>query len=647
MIRRFFSVLSFACVTLFSSNAQDPVVMTIAGEDVYKSEFEYIYNKNNTVSTSDKKSLDEYVDLFINYKLKVAEAKRQGYDTRDGYKKEYEQYRLQLSAPYLKDEETENEMIEEAFERYKTGVLTSHILVKFSGDSVAAWKKINDIYNRLKQGEDFATLAKQYSECPSKENGGSLGYVNVFDMVYDFENVVYSTPIGTISKPFRTVFGYHIVKTFAKINNYKDWRISHIMIKNEGEKSADKADSIFSLAKKGADFEKLVADFSDDLPTKSKGGDLGFVSKGFFPPQITSQVKLLKNVGDVGMAGTAFGYHIIKVTEVVPFTNIDDLKPYIMTKLAKSDRTEVSATRYMRKLQSKYGVSVFENSLTIFEKLLEEKTFDGVDKYYRLMTEPLYTLYGNVYPQSVFFPYMKDRLPLYGKTVEKDKKIVNFIDTKQEGMEEGDDVYRAFNAFILNEVVEKELEYLKSVNSDYRNLLKEYSDGLLLFEISSDKVWNVASTSTKKLDEYFQEHKDKYVWSEPRYKGIVICSANQEVYNRVEKILKTNTEEEAEELIRKEFLNNKVSLVKIEKGVFPKGNNAAVDDKIYKTATYSSSAFPFVSTRGAVISAPQTYLDVKGLVTADYQTYLEEEWVKSLRKKYDVIINKEVLKTIK
>lgn len=647
MIRRFFSVLSFACASLVSSMAQDPVIMTIAGEDVYKSEFEYIYNKNNSVATSDKKSLEEYVDLFVNYKLKVAEAKRQGYDTRDEYKKEYEQYRLQLSAPYLKDEETENEMIEEAFERYKTSVLASHILVKFSGDSTEAWKKINDIYNRLKQGEDFATLAKQYSDCPSKENGGSLGYVNVFDMVYDFENVVYSTPIGTISKPFRTVFGYHIVKTFGKISNYKDWRISHIMIKNEGEKSEIKADSIFNLAKNGADFEKLVAKYSEDLPTVGKGGDLGYVSKGYFPPQITSQVRLLKNVGDVGMAGTAFGYHIIKVTEVVPFTTIDDLKPYIMTKLTKSDRTEVSSTKYMKKLQSKYGVSVYENSLTIFEKLVDEKTFDGIDKLYRLMTEPLYTLYGNVYPQSVFYPYMKERLPIFGKSVDKNKKIVNFIDTKQEGMVEGDDVYRAFNAYILNEIVEKELEYIKNVNSDYRNLLKEYSDGLLLFEISSDKVWNVASSSKKKLEEYFQEHKDKYVWPEPRYKGMVVYSANQEVYNRVEKLLKTNTEEEAEELIRKEFLNNKVSLVKIEKGVFPKGNNVAVDDKIYKTATYSSPAFPFVSTRGAVISAPQTYLDVKGLVTADYQTYLEDEWVKSLRKKYDVIINKEVLKTIK
>ena len=419
------------------------------------------------------------------------------------------------------------------------------------------------------------------------------------------------------------------------------------MIKNEGEKSEIKADSIFNLAKNGADFEKLVAKYSEDLPTVGKGGDLGYVSKGYFPPQITSQVRLLKNVGDVGMAGTAFGYHIIKVTEVVPFTTIDDLKPYIMTKLTKSDRTEVSSTKYMKKLQSKYGVSVYENSLTIFEKLVDEKTFDGIDKLYRLMTEPLYTLYGNVYPQSVFYPYMKERLPIFGKSVDKNKKIVNFIDTKQEGMVEGDDVYRAFNAYILNEIVEKELEYIKNVNSDYRNLLKEYSDGLLLFEISSDKVWNVASSSKKKLEEYFQEHKDKYVWPEPRYKGMVVYSANQEVYNRVEKLLKTNTEEEAEELIRKEFLNNKVSLVKIEKGVFPKGNNVAVDDKIYKTATYSSPAFPFVSTRGAVISAPQTYLDVKGLVTADYQTYLEDEWVKSLRKKYDVIINKEVLKTIK
>lgn len=647
MIRRFFSVLSFACVALFSSNAQDPVVMTIAGEDVYKSEFEYIYNKNNTVSTSDRKSLDEYVELFVNYKLKVAEAKRQGYDTREQYTKEYEQYRLQLSAPYLKDEETENEIIEEAFERYKTSILTSHILIKFSEDSTEAWKTINDIYNRLKQGEDFATLAKQYSECPSKENGGSLGYVNVFDMVYDFENVVYSTPIGTISKPFRTRFGYHIVKTFDKIENYKDWRISHIMIKNDGSKSADKADSIFSLAKKGMDFEKLVADFSEDVPTKSKGGDLGFVSKGYFPPQITSQVKLLKHVGDIGMAGTAFGYHIIKVTEIVPFTNIEDLKPYIKSKLAKSDRMEITSEKFMKKLQSKYGVSVYENALTIFEKLVDEPSREGRENLYRLMTEPLYTLYGNVYPQSAFYPYMNKRLPIFGRGLDKDKKVINFIDTKQEGVREGDEVYIAFNGYILNEIVEQELEYVKNTNSDYRNLLKEYSDGLLLFEISSDKVWNVASSSGKKLEEYFEAHKDKYVWSEPRYKGMVVSCANKDVYDRVEKILKTNTEAEAEDLIRKEFLNNKVSLVKIEKGVFPKGVNLAVDDKIYQTATYSSSAYPFVSTRGAVISAPQTYMDVKGLVTADYQTYLEEEWVKQLRKKYDVIINKEVLKTIK
>lgn len=647
MIRRFFSVLSFACIALFSSNAQDPVVMTIAGEDVYKSEFEYIYNKNNTVSTSDRKSLDEYVELFVNYKLKVAEAKRQGYDTREQYTKEYEQYRLQLSAPYLKDEETENEIIEEAFERYKTSILTSHILIKFSEDSTEAWKTINDIYNRLKQGEDFATLAKQYSECPSKENGGSLGYVNVFDMVYDFENVVYSTPIGTISKPFRTRFGYHIVKTFDKIENYKDWRISHIMIKNDGSKSADKADSIFSLAKKGMDFEKLVADFSEDVPTKSKGGDLGFVSKGYFPPQITSQVKLLKHVGDIGMAGTAFGYHIIKVTEIVPFTNIEDLKPYIKSKLAKSDRMEITSEKFMKKLQSKYGVSVYENALTIFEKLVDEPSREGRENLYRLMTEPLYTLYGNVYPQSAFYPYMNKRLPIFGRGLDKDKKVINFIDTKQEGVREGDEVYIAFNGYILNEIVEQELEYVKNTNSDYRNLLKEYSDGLLLFEISSDKVWNVASSSGKKLEEYFEAHKDKYVWSEPRYKGMVVSCANKDVYDRVEKILKTNTEAEAEDLIRKEFLNNKVSLVKIEKGVFPKGVNLAVDDKIYQTATYSSSAYPFVSTRGAVISAPQTYMDVKGLVTADYQTYLEEEWVKQLRKKYDVIINKEVLKTIK
>lgn len=645
MKRVFLSILSLTLLSA-SSMAQDPVIMNIAGEDIYKSEFEYIYNKNNSVATSEKKSLDEYVDLFINYKLKVAEAKRQGYDSRETYKHEYEQYRMQLSAPYLKDEESESEMLEEAFERYKYGVLSSHILVKCSKDTTEAWKKINMIYDKLKNGEDFASLAKEYSECPSKENGGSLGYVNVFDMVYDFENMVYSTPIGTYSKPFRTRFGYHIVKTFDKLENFKDWRISHIMIKNDGEQSAIKADSIFSLAKNGADFESLVAKFSDDKATIGKGGDLGFVSNGFFPPQITSQVKLMKSLGEVGMCGTAFGYHIIKLTDLVPFTTIEDLKPYLATKISKSDRVEAVSRSFMKKLQDKFGVSVYENSLSIFEKLVDEQSIEGRENLYRLMTEPMYTFYGNVYSQNDFVPYMKDRLPLIGSKKVKEN-VVNFIDSKQEGVENGDIVYKVFNSYILELLVEKELETVAATNAEYRNLLKEYSDGLLLFEISSDKVWNKASSSKKKLEEYFNEHKDKYTWSEPRFKGLVVCSVNKEVYDKVEKILKTNTESEAENLIRKEFITDKVTLVKIEKGAYPKGANPAVDDKIYKTATYSSESYPFVSTRGSVISAPQEYTDVKGLVTADYQTYLEEEWIKELRKKYDVTVNKDVLNTVK
>lgn len=642
MKSKFMALMGLSLSLSAFSATEDPVIMKIDGQNVYKSEFEYIYHKNNSTASKEQKSLDEYVDLFVNYKLKVCDAEHLGYKDKPSFISEYEKYKYQLASPYLRDEEAENKLLEEAFERNKKSILASHILIGCGQDTVEAFKKVNDIYDRLQKGESFESLASQYSDCPSKRNGGSLGYVNVFQMIYDFENVVYNTPLGTISRPFRTQFGYHIVKTFDEKANYKDVRISHVMIKTDDQVATSKADSIFALAKKGADFEKLAQKYSVDKATANIGGDLGYLTKGLFPQEVTKQVRLLRGIGEVAMVGSPMGFHIIKITEVVPWTKIEECKSELENKLMRSDRVTRMAECYILKLKEKYGVSVYKNSLCLFDDLSKTEDKELKAKYYRLLSEPMFNFDGNVYSQTDFVPvFNKALIPGNYKKTES----VNLIDSPQENVDPEGMACNVFNQYLNKLIVERETDYIEATNSEFRNLLKEYSDGLLLFEISSDKVWNYATADKKGLDSFFTANKNKYVFDQPKYKGVVICSKTQEVNDDVEKILKENDFQQAETMIYDKYGSQ--GLVKINRGLYSKGANKIVDAKIFSEGTYSDDQYPFVAMRGSVISAPQDYSDVKGQVTSDYQNELEKEWIKSLRKRYSVEIYKNVLKTVK
>ncbi len=637
------SVCLAASISLGVS-AQDPILMNVAGTDIPKSEFEYIYKKNNAAAAMDKKKLSEYVDLFVNYKLKVAEAKVQDYDSHESYLAELEKYENQLIVPYLRDEETEHQLLLEAFERKKTSVLASHILVKVEAgeDTVEAWNKINSIYKELKDGKDFAAAAKEYSDCPSKTNGGSLGYVNVFSTVYEFENAAYSTPVGSFSKPFRTEFGYHIVKVFEHKPNYKDRKVAQILVKNTRQNYTQRVDSLYEMARGGADFSKLAAEFSDDRTTAEKGGVLGFVGQGIYPPQFESAVGRLTNVGDVSKTGTAFGVHIIKLLEVTPYTSVDDCKEELENKLKKSSRYIMSNQVYEEKMKDKYGVEVYEDALGIFEKLMNMSETERRSVYN--YDAPLYTFQGNTYPQSDFLKFFNSRLGSFESAVKSGK--IDLSNRKPNQLSKENFVRKTFDSYIYRKMVAAERDYLMATNVDFRNLETEYSDGLLLFEISSEKVWNKAAADTAGLQRFFAEHKGNYTWKAPKFKGVVVLCQTQKIAGEVEKILNENTLEEAKDSIRNHYNHDGKKEVKITSGLVAKGSNAAVDYKVFNEGEYKNDAYPFVAVRGAVLSAPQSYEDVKGLVTADYQNFLEEEWVKSLRAKYTVKIYQDVLNTI-
>lgn len=643
MKSKFMALMGLSLSLSAFSATEDPVIMKIDGQNVYKSEFEYIYHKNNSTAAAEQKSLDEYVDLFVNYKLKVRQAKNLGMDNSYSFESEYRQYEKQLSMPYMRDSEMEQVLLKEAFERKKFLILASHILVKVdqSTDSVVALERINRAYNDLQNGANFADMAVKYSDCPSKTSGGSLGYFTAFDMVYEFENVAYETPVGSYSKPFRTQYGYHIVKVFDKKENILDRRVSHILIKREVPNYQQKADSILDLLQHGAKFEKMVQKYSMDSHSVSKNGDLGYMNGSIYPRPIAEGASSLNKVGEYKKVATPFGIHILKLTEVKTYKTIDDCLPELKDKLAKSDRSKMIDQSYTDRLKNKYDVVVYQDALDAFVPLVGEENSRVLTAAYRRLNEPLYTFNGNVYAQDAFLTVFKQETSSYMRS--KVSNTVNIKNPQRIKMTPKEMVYDAFDKYLAQQIFEAEREDVINTNPELRNLLQEYSDGLLLFEISSKMVWNKASIDTAGLRKFFEEHKSDYSWKEQRYKGIVVRCKDDSTQKAAENILKTFPMDEVEAEVKQLGKN-----VKVVCGVFAKGQNITADEVVFHvTPQFEDKEYPLTAVRGVLIDAPQEYSDVKGAVTSDYQNYLEKEWVKNLRERYTVEINREVLKTVK
>ena len=368
------------------AQASDPVLMTINGKPVVKSEFEYIYNKNNTNNSLDKKTLDEYVDLFVNFKLKVEEAKAQGIDTTSSFINELASYRSQLTKPYLTDVKVDEAILHEAYDRSKEDLDVSHILIRVTlnatpADTLKAWNQINTIYKRL-QKEDFAKVAKETSEDQSlKESGGHVGWISALNTVYPFETTAYNTPVGTYSKPVRTNFGYHIVKVVARRNTLGEVLVSHIMtFTTKGNDSINKIakakiDSLYQRVLAGDDFGTLAKNYSQDRGSSTKNGELPWFGSGRMVPEFEAAAFALKNVGDVSQpVQSAYGWHIIKLSDKKGLAPYDELKPELERKIKRDDRANRGQKAFVARLRNDYNYKLNTANVQDFNKLLTGKT---------------------------------------------------------------------------------------------------------------------------------------------------------------------------------------------------------------------------------------------------------------------------------
>ena len=556
---------------------EDKVLMTINGEPIMASEFLYIYEKNNQESSIEKKSMREYLDLFVNFKLKVTEAMAQGVDTTEAFKKELAGYRAQATPKYMQDNVAIDSLVRLSYNRMANIRRAAHIAIQCPAGSdslveAEALAKINlarervttGVEKKVKKGrkwvtvrepEEFAAVACEMTEDQQgKENGGELGWIQVFRFVYPFEEAVYNTPVGEVSEVFRSPYGFHIALVEEE-RAFEEVHAAHIMkmMPRGGDLNASdvqkQVDSLYQLVLAGADFAEVAVAHSDDKGSAKKGGDLGWFGRGMMV-QPFENITFDMQPGEMSKPfPTRFGWHFVKLYGKRGIQPLDSIRNQVLAQVKRDIRMQEAEKSFINKTRAEYNL-----------------------------------------PASM-----------------SDQEVKAYADA-----------------------------HLEEKYADLRNLVREYHDGILLFDVSLREVWDKAN-------------KKNYTWDEPHFKGYIIQAKDMASAKAAKQIVKSAKPDSVMSYLNQRVNIDSVTYVKVQHGLWTKGQNAMVDKYAFndkETEFTPTEEYPVVLCVGKVLKAPQEYMDVRGQVTNDYQDQLEKQWIETLREKYPVIINEEVLESL-
>ena len=641
MKKKPFIISALACAAILSASASknaDPVLMTINGKDVRQSEFEYLYHKNNLQQLAPQ-SIDEYIEMFIVYKLKVADAEAAGLHQTDAFTKEFNGYCAELSRPYLRDSIVEKRLIEEAYARMATSRKVSHIMLPLGStydEKEANRMKIDSIRTAIVNGSaDFGEMAVRYSSDRSaRVNNGSMGYINVNSYPYPFEKTAWETPVGEISPVIEDApFGFHIIRVEDQRPNPGKVEARHILKLTNGlseeEGTAKKAqiDSIYNLLASGGDFDAIARAESEDPGSAANGGRLGWFGPGEMVKEFEDAAFGLKDGGISAPFKTAYGYHIVQTLAHRGIGTLAEESERIKAAISRDMRSVMPETERMAQLKAELGVKIDSTGLM---QARSRMTGDSP-------AEQLRSLQAD-----------NSLIATVGKRVISIGDVINYIPSNV--LEGANDAFTVLNSGLENKinetVVEETRKNLAENNSEYRNLTNEYRDGILLFEISNRNVWERSASDTEGLQKFFSANRAKYTWDKPHYKGYVIFATNDSIAGEAQKYLAANQVENDSlvSVMRANYGRN----IKIEKVVTGKGENAIVDNVAFNGERPEAPGrwTAWFGYAGRVIDTPEEANDVRGAVASDYQQQLESEWIKALRKKYKVKLNKKALKAL-
>ena len=647
----------FLSLTLIGQN--DKTLLVIENQKVPVSEFLDIYTKNNKNVDYSKASIDEYLDLFINYKLKLMEIQRLRLDTQKNFINEFQKYRDQLAQSYLIDKNTVDKLLNEAYNRMQNDVRVSHILVKLSPyanpkDTLKAYNKALEIRKKLLNGADFAKLAIEMSDDNSARdqntadgrlipgNGGDLGYFNVFNMLYDFETAAYNLNVGDISLPVRTPVGYHIIKLTEKHPAIYRFKIAHILLMyppnattQDKESIKAKADSIYKEILRGADFAELANLHSEDKGSANKGGELPWLTPFRLVPSFVQPIYNHKPGDYIPPVETFYGWHIIKLIDKQSPPDFASVKQELLTKLYKDSRYLLAQKKIADSLKQIYKIQYDKKLLVNLAKSINKDSL--VKRSFKESQIPnLDHILVKIDDHSI---YIKD----FATYIKKNQSLFTNTDDIQIF------VNKMFDNFLNDKILEIEKENLEKKNPKFAAQINDYKEGILIFNLMDQNVWSKAMQDTAGLKAYYETIKNKYLTDEKAKIGIFKTN-DAKIAQKVQKTLQKN--------IQKSQLNPNLILSKINK----KNNVVSYDSMVIETkkladiglektvnailSKENNNSYEIYWLQSIIAPQPKSLDEVRGLVISEYQTYLEKQWINELRNRYHWQVNDEVLKSL-
>lgn len=632
MIRRNFLIMIIIWVC-FSAHGQkkspgDLTLFEIDSRPVTVDEFVYLYNKNNQGRKDEftKEKIDEYIDLLINFKLKVREAESRGIDSLPEFIKELNGYKEELKKPFIAEVDELKRLTEQAYQRLGQEVKASHILINVGledapADTLAAFNKIMDIRAKARQGEDFEKLAREFSEDPSaKINGGNLGYFSALQMVFPFEEAAYHMNVGEISNPIRTQFGYHLIKVFDKRPSSGEVEVSHILIRGSDDNAEKIIDDVYNQLQKDRNWDSLCAKYSQDPGTKDNGGRLRPFGLGALAsaPKFEEAAFSLEEPGSVSRpVQTSFGWHIIRLERKIPLPPFEELKASLEKRVARDERMTLSKALAEERRRKKFN---YQETPLLKNKLSQLADSSLIMSNWRLNktgvneSEVLFTIEGKPVSVKDFASYL----------------VSNQSPSK---MTPGDYLQSLYDQFVDKKLASIEDMKLQQEYPAYRKLVNEYREGILLFNIMEKEVWNKASADSIGQRKYYDAHPEKYQ-ADLRVEARIFSTEDEKFRDLIKVKLERGDTLTRDDTKRFKGIINFRS--------YEKGDNKVIDLISWSIGVHqleTDGMYYLVEVSELVPPGRKRFEEVRSSVISDYQDWLEMEWISGLKKKYPIKVN--------
>lgn len=646
-IKQLILLVLLGLIAQFATAQDDPVLFSVDGKDVLLSEFDYIYSKTNgDTTTYSRASLEEYLELYKKFKLKVAAAKAMKLDTIPSLQQELAGYRRQLADSYLTDKEVTETLVKEAYERSKTDLGLSHIMVAVGekqapADTLEAYNKIMKIKDRLDMGADFSDMVQKFSDDGlSKKNNGSLGYLvapfpNGF---YELENAAYATKEGEVGGPVRTQMGYHLVKVNDRRPARGELEMAHILMRVNPQKpetaitAVQMIDSLYEVLKNGGNFGELARKYSQDKPTAPKDGYIGYFGINRYDKSFEDKAFALTEDGQMSKPiKSSVGWHILKRLGAKQNEPYQIAKRRLQPKIQKDQRFQLAKQAMVERIKSEGN---FKESPGVLENWINELDGSFLTFKWKPQTpaNPAILAYFGEEVQRSLNDFEKFCQKSSRKRIQKagnvDPKVVART------------LYDEFTAQMCLDYEESQLEIKYP---DFKSLMREYEEGILLFEATKLQVWDKASIDTIGLQNFYEANKDNYQWK--KRADLITVNINP-IFKKLEKKVRKIVKKKGIYAAEKKFNVDGKTVLASSNKLVEEGRNEYLDKMTWGVGEISESRIDkktghilFDMIKAVLPPSTKTLAESRGYVIADYQDQLEKEWVADLRKQYPIEVN--------